>query len=79
MNTTSSLDFLDKEFGTIENKIVPLKRQTPYTLLMMRVVEIGLPLILSLFSLFFILRYTLNEKRCLEIKELLGQRNKERT
>lgn len=54
--------------------IVPLKKQTPYTLLMMRVVEIGVPILLSLFSLFFVLRYTLTEKRSLEIKELLNQR-----
>jgi GPH family glycoside/pentoside/hexuronide:cation symporter len=69
---------MDKELGAIENKIVPLTKQTPYTLLMMRVVEIGLPLLLSIFSIFFVLRYSLTEKRSHEIKELLGQRNTER-
>lgn len=75
MNTTSSLDVLDKELGAVENGIVPLKKQTPYTLLMMRVVEIGLPLLLSIFSIFFVLRYSLTEKRSFEIKDLLNQRN----
>jgi GPH family glycoside/pentoside/hexuronide:cation symporter len=78
MNTTLSLDFLDKELGTIEREIVPLTKQTPYTLLMMRVVEIGLPLLLSIFSIFFVLRYSLTEKRSHEIKDLLKQRNMER-
>lgn len=78
MNTTLSLDSLDMELGTIENEIVPLTKQTPYTLLMMRVVEIGLPLLLSIFSIFFILRYLLTEKRSHEIKDLLNQRNMER-
>jgi hypothetical protein len=75
MNTASSLDVLDKDLGAVENGIVPLKKQTPYTLLMMRVVEIGLPLLLSIFSVFFVLRYSLTEKRSHEIKELLSQRN----
>jgi Na+/melibiose symporter-like transporter len=70
-----SPDFLDKELGSIENSIMPLTQQTPYTLLMMRVVEIGLPLLLSIFSIFFLLRYTLTEKRSHEIKDLLRERN----
>jgi GPH family glycoside/pentoside/hexuronide:cation symporter len=77
MNTTLSLGFLDKELGTIEYEIKPLTKQTPYTLLMMRVVEIGLPLLLSIFSIFFVLRYSLTEKRSHEIKDLLKQRNME--
>jgi Na+/melibiose symporter-like transporter len=71
------LDFLDKELGNIEYEIKPLTKQTPYTLLMMRVVEIGLPLLLSIFSIFFVLRYSLTEKRSHEIKDLLKQRNME--
>jgi hypothetical protein len=78
MTTTLSSDLMDKELNAIENEIVPLTKQTPYTLLMMRVVEIGLPLLLSIFSIFFVLRYSLTEKRSHEIKELLGQRNAER-
>lgn len=51
-----------------------LKQQSHFTMLMMRVVEIGIPLLLSLFSIFFILRYTLTEKRSHEIKALLDER-----
>ena len=79
MNMASSMEILDKELSAIKNNIVPLTKQTPYTLLMMRVVEIGLPLFLSLFSIFFVLRYSLTEKRSHEIKDLLKQRNQERS
>lgn len=75
MQTDVPLSGLETELGIIESEIVPLTQQTPYTLLMMRVVEIGLPLLLSLFSLFFIIRYSLTEKRSHEIKELLKKRN----
>jgi GPH family glycoside/pentoside/hexuronide:cation symporter len=78
INIAVPLDTLDEELVAIESIIVPLTIQTPYTLLMMRVVEIGLPLLLSIFSTFFVLRYSLTEKRSLEIKELLIQRNEER-
>ena len=78
INATMSLELIDKELGTIEKEIKPLTLQTPYTLLMMRVVEIGLPLLLSIFSIFFVLRYSLTEKRSHEIKDLLKQRNLER-
>jgi glycoside/pentoside/hexuronide:cation symporter, GPH family len=74
----SSLDALDGELAAIEAAIVPLRRQTPYTLLMMRVIEIGLPVLLALFSIFFVLRYSLTEKRCHEIKQLIAQRDAER-
>ena len=79
LNAASSLDILGKGLTTIENDIVPLTKQTPYTLLMMRVVEIGLPVLLSIFSIFFLLRYSLTEKRSQEIKNLLKQRNEERS
>jgi hypothetical protein len=75
MNTASSMVLLDNELGAIESRIVPLTQQTPYTLLMMRVVEIGLPLLLSIFSIFFVLKYSLTEKRSHEIKDLLRERN----
>jgi hypothetical protein len=78
MNPLLSLNVFDEELGNIENKMVLLKKQTPYTLLMMRVVEIGLPLLLSLISIFFILRYSLTEERSHEIKELIRKRNLER-
>jgi len=79
IQTTSSLTSLDNDLGTIEKEIMPLTQQTPYTLLMMRIVEIGLPFLLSLVSIFFVLKYSLTEKRSHEIKELLKQRNSERS
>ena len=79
LNTTLPPEFLDKELDIIENEIVPLTKQTPFTLLMMRVVEIGLPLLLGIFSIFFILRYSLTEKRSHEIKDLLKQRKMKRS
>jgi len=79
MNTAVSMDSLDQELGTLENEIGGLTKQTPYTLLMMRVVEIGLPLLLSLFSILIVLRYSLTEERCHEIKEQLRLRNLERS
>ena len=80
-NIKSDIPFneLDRELETIESKIVQLTQQSPYTLLMMRVVEIGLPILLSIFSIFFVLRYTLTEKRSHEIKDLLRQRNLDRS
>lgn len=79
MTTTSSLSDLDQELSTIQSQSVLLTRQTPYTLLMMRIVEIGLPILLSLFSIFFILKYGLTEKKSLEIKNQLKQRSLEQT
>jgi Na+/melibiose symporter-like transporter len=51
-----------------------LKEQTPTTLYRLRVIEIGLPLLLSLCSIWFTLRYPLTEARCYEIKEALEAR-----
>jgi glycoside/pentoside/hexuronide:cation symporter, GPH family len=75
IDTSLPLETFEKELATIENEIVSLTNQSPYTLLMMRVVEIGLPLLLSIFSVFFVLRYSLTEKRSHEIKDLLKKRN----
>jgi GPH family glycoside/pentoside/hexuronide:cation symporter len=77
LNAASSPAILVRELAAIKEDIEPLKKQSPYTLLMMRVVEIGLPLLLSLLALFFAVRYTLTEKRSFEIKELLRQREKD--
>ena len=49
----------------------------PRTLFRLRLVEIGLPLALSVVSILFVLRYPLTEQRCYEIKELLKQRRGE--
>jgi len=78
LNATLSPADLDKELENIEKDITSLTIQSPYTLLMMRVVEIGLPVLLSLFSIFFVLRYSLTEKRSHEIKDLIKKRNEER-
>ncbi len=77
IQTSSSLASLYKDLGSIEKAIMPLTQQTPYTLLMMRIVEIGLPFLLSLLAIFIVLKYTLTEKRSYEIKEILKQRNAE--
>jgi hypothetical protein len=79
LKAASSLKVLDQALTAIANDIVPLTKQPPFTLLMMRVVEIGLPVLLSLVSLFFLLQYSLTEKRCHEIKDLLKQRNEARS
>ena len=69
------LGTLDTALAEVEAEVAPLTRQGPHTLLMMRVMEIGLPLIGSLFSMLCILRYTLTETRTREIKALLAQRH----
>lgn len=76
---SESLETLESELTFLEENIVALKRQSPYTLLMMRVVEIGLPILLSIFSFLFITRYSLTEQRLQEIKMLLKKRNLERS
>ncbi|MBP6976757.1 MAG: MFS transporter [Lentimicrobiaceae bacterium] len=78
LNLAVSLDFLDKELSVTKEETSLLTKQTPYTLLMMRVVEIGLPVILSILSIIFLLRYSLTEKRSHEIKDLLEKRSAER-
>ncbi|HET8935655.1 MAG TPA: MFS transporter [Polyangiales bacterium] len=64
--------------ANVEPALIQLTKQPPYTLLMMRVVEIGLPLIACFFSLLFVLRYALTETRSREIKDLLERRHAER-
>ncbi len=71
LDPRSTPDVLESGLSTIAGGIEPLKKQAPYTLLMMRVVEIGLPVLLSLLALAFAFRYALTEKRTMEIKELL--------
>jgi GPH family glycoside/pentoside/hexuronide:cation symporter len=73
---SSDPDAFIKELKAIEEATTPLMLQAPRTLLAMRVVEIGLPLLLSLISIFFALRYSLSEERCYEIKAALKVRNK---
>ena len=52
-----------------------LKKQAPETLFRLRLVEIGLPLALSIVSILLTLRYPLTEARCYEIKEALKKRH----
>jgi GPH family glycoside/pentoside/hexuronide:cation symporter len=55
--------------------ILLLKQQAPLTLFRLRLVEIGLPLLLSVISIFLALRYPLTEARCHEIKRELEARH----
>jgi hypothetical protein len=75
LKATAALDSLDQELTALAKETVPLTRQAPYTLLSMRVVEIGLPVLLGIVSLLFLLRYSLTEARSNEIKNLLKQRS----
>lgn len=54
-----------------------LKMQAPETLFRLRVVEISLPLVLSVVSILLTLRYPLTEERCYEIKSALEGRRAE--
>ena len=54
-----------------------LKKQAPRTLFRLRLVEIGLPLVLSIVSILLTLRYPLTEARCYDIKEALKKRHAE--
>jgi len=78
INSGSDKSIIDSQLKEIESKVVPLKKQTPYTLLTMRAVEIGIPILLSIFSLIFILTYTITEKSLQDVKIKLRQRNAER-
>jgi Na+/melibiose symporter-like transporter len=56
---------------------IPLRQQSQLTLFRLRLVEIGMPLALSIVSIALMLRYPLNEARCYEIKEALKKRRAE--
>jgi len=71
-------DALKDAADTLLHDATALAQQSPSTLFMLRVIEIGLPLILCVFSILLTLRYPLTEKRCYEIKDALEARNKER-
>jgi GPH family glycoside/pentoside/hexuronide:cation symporter len=63
-----------QEADDLLEQTVVLKEQTPTTLFRLRLFEIGLPLALSVVSIFLTLRYPLTEKRCYEIKNALESR-----
>jgi GPH family glycoside/pentoside/hexuronide:cation symporter len=77
MSTAQGRDSLNAELVGVEAKLVQLTKQPPYTLLMMRIVEIGLPLLACFFALLFVMRYALTETRSREIKDLLARRHAE--
>jgi Na+/melibiose symporter-like transporter len=77
LSTAQPRDSLSSELVGVEAKLVELTKQPPYTLLMMRVVEIGLPLLACFFALLFVMRYALTETRSREIKDLLARRHAE--
>ena len=62
---------LSETLASVDKLLPQLKQQAPASLLRMRIVEIGLPLLLSLISLLFAWRYPLTEQRCQEIKQTL--------
>ena len=68
-----------RETGALLQHTTLLKQQTPGTLFRLRLVEIGLPLVLSCVSILLTLRYPLTEARCYEIKEALKKRHAELT
>lgn len=59
--------------GELAQHAAFLRRQSPATLFRLRLVEIGLPLALSLVSILLVLRYPLTERRCREIERLLKE------
>jgi GPH family glycoside/pentoside/hexuronide:cation symporter len=66
-----------RQADDVSEQLLPLRRQPPITLFRLRFVEIGIPLALSIVSIWLTLRYPLTEARCYEIKELLKQRRAE--
>jgi GPH family glycoside/pentoside/hexuronide:cation symporter len=66
-----------REVETLFEQTMLLKQQTPKTLFRLRLVEIGLPLALSIVSIVLTLRYPLTEARCYEIKQALQARHAE--
>ena len=77
LRATASRESLKQQLMAIERTTVQLTKQPPYTLFLMRIVEIGLPLIACLVSLLFVIGYALTEARSREIKDLLARRHAE--
>lgn len=67
----SKPEALHHEIEKILHEATALSQQAPRTLLMLRIIEIGLPLLLSLISIALTLRYPLTEARCYQIKTKL--------
>ena len=67
-------DILYENIENILHSSTALSVQKPRTLLLLRIIEIGLPLLLSLVSIAFTLLYPLSDERCYEIKSKLEKR-----
>ena len=67
----SQPELLEAEMDRLLHEATKLSQQSPRTLLLLRIIEIGLPILLSIFSIVLTLRYPLTEERCYEIKALL--------
>src|SRR4051812_1179903 len=72
--TAAAPDDVAANVDTLLEKVALLKQQSPHTLFRLRFVEIGLPLLLSVVSIFLTLNYPLTEARCYEIKAALKAR-----
>ena len=70
----SKPEALHTEVEALLHDATALSVQAPRTLLWLRIIEIGLPLVLSAISILLTLRYPLTEERCYEIKALLDAR-----
>jgi Na+/melibiose symporter-like transporter len=73
-NPEASTKDLIHDANALLHKMTFLKQQTPSTLFRLRLIEIGVPLALSVVSILLTLRYPLTEARCYEIKEILEKR-----
>jgi GPH family glycoside/pentoside/hexuronide:cation symporter len=73
----SKPEALHIEVEALLHDATALSAQAPRTLLMLRIIEIGLPLVLSIISILLTLRYPLTEARCYEIKALLDARKQD--
>jgi GPH family glycoside/pentoside/hexuronide:cation symporter len=77
LHATAPGESLKQQLTAVEKNTVELTKQPPYTLFLMRIVEIGLPLIACLISLLFVMGYALTEARSREIKDELARRHAE--
>jgi GPH family glycoside/pentoside/hexuronide:cation symporter len=73
--TATASDDVTANVDRLLEKVALLKQQSPHTLFRLRFVEIGLPLLLSIVSIFLTLNYPLTEARCYEIKAALTARH----
>lgn len=68
---------LKRATDEIVQRTILLKRQSPRTLFRLRMLEIGVPLLLSVISIVLTLRYPLTAARCYEIEQALRKRREE--